>query len=119
MLPVVLHILLVAGVATLLSIWCGWWMSRLLLPPAMMPWGGLLAPLMGYALLLVVGYWCVRDWVGLPVVLAILLPATGILNALAWRRTGPPRLPTRPLRHIPFALLLIVTFSVGVAPLVS
>jgi hypothetical protein len=119
MLPVVLHIALVAGVATLLAFWCGWWMSRLLLPASLKPWGGLLAPLMGYALLLLVGYWCVRDWVGLPVVLAVLVPAAGALNALAWWRTGPPRLTHKPLRHIPLALLLIATFAIGVAPLVS
>ncbi len=61
----------------------------------------------------------VRDWVGVPAVLAVLLPATGVLNVIAWIRTGPPQLPKRPVQHIPLAGLLLATLAVGVAPLIS
>ncbi|HKP54875.1 MAG TPA: hypothetical protein VJ183_19745 [Chloroflexia bacterium] len=113
------HILLVVGVSTLLALWCGWGLARLTLPSSLKPWNGLLALLLGYALVLVVGYWGVRDWVGIPLVLMVLIPATGLLNALAWVRTGPPRLPKRPLVHAPLAALLAVTLLVGAAPLIS
>ncbi len=116
---VLLHILLVVGVSTLLALWCGWGLARLTLPASLKPWSGLLALLLGYALVLVVGYWAVRDWVGIPVVLMVLLPATGLLNALAWVRTGPPLFPNQPLAHAPLAALLAITLLVGIAPLIS
>ncbi len=112
-----MYLLLVVGAATLLATWCGWGLSRLMLPPALTPWRGLLTPLLGYALVLVVAYWLVRDLVGLPVALALVLPGAGLLNILAWRRTGPPRF-EGPLReYVPLAGLLIATLYVGVAPL--
>jgi hypothetical protein len=116
---VLLHILLVVGVSTLLALWCGWGLARLTLPASLKPWSGLLALLLGYAIVLVVGYWVVRDWAGIPVVLMVLLPATGLLNALAWVRTGPPRVPKQPLVYAPLAALLAVTLLVGVVPLIS
>ena len=115
------YIVLVAGVATLLAVWCGWGLARLTLPVGLRPWTGLLAPLLGYALVLIVGRWLVRDLAGLPTVLLILLPATGALNAVAWWRTGPPRVPgVKQLgKHAPLGALLLVTFLVGVSPLLN
>ena len=113
------QILLVVGVSTLLALWCGWGLARLTLPASLKQWSGLLALLLGYALVLVVGYWAVRDWAGVPIVLTALLPLGGLINIFAWVRTGPPRLPTQPLAHAPLAALLAVTFLVGVAPLLS
>src|SRR5215210_1421753 len=109
----------VLAMATLLALWCGWGLARLTLPPLLQPWSGLLAPLMGYTLVVVGGYWGVHDFLGLPGVLLIILPLATLLNAVAWRRTGPPRLP-RPLRdRILLAALLLATLVVGVAPILS
>lgn len=116
-LAVALYVSLVMGAATLLATWCGWGVSRLLLPPVLLPWRGLLAPLLGYGLVLVVAYWLVRDLVGLPVVLVFVLMGTGLLNLLAWRRTGPPRFDSSAGEYLPLLGLLITTLIVGVAPL--
>src|SRR5687767_1272011 len=110
--------MLVAGMATALAAWCGWGIARLTLPEPLQRWVGLLAPLLGYCLVLVVGYWIVRDWAGLWVVLLVVLPLAGLFNLLAWRRTGTPRM--RPKREqLPIIALLAVTLLVGVAPLIS
>jgi hypothetical protein len=116
---VLLHIFLVVGASTLLALWCGWGLARLTLPASLKPWGGLLAPLLGYAVVLVAGFWGVRDWVSVPALLVVMLVATGLLNLLAWVRTGPPRLPQKPISHAPLATLLLATLLVGVAPLIS
>jgi hypothetical protein len=54
-----LQLLLILVVATALAIWCGWGLARLALPVALRPYAGLLTPLLGYALAIVVGYWFV------------------------------------------------------------
>ncbi len=104
--------------ATALAAWCGWGIARLALPESLQRWVGLLAPLLGYCLVLVVGYWIVRDWVGLWGVLLVVLLLGGIFNLLAWQRTGPPRIQPR-REQLPVLILLVVTLLVGVAPLIS
>jgi hypothetical protein len=112
-----LHIVLILAAATALAGWCGWGLARLALPPALHPYRGLLAPLLGYALAIVVGYWFVWTISGLAPALAVLLLATGALDALAWRRGGPPR-PLQFVRaHWPLLALLIVTLLIGILPL--
>src|SRR6188508_672794 len=119
MMGVLPQILLIVGVATLLAVWCGWGLARLFLPPSLKPWNGLFAPLLGYAFVLVAGYWFVRDWVGLIPALLVVLPLAGVVNVLAWAQTGPPIITKRLVEHVPLALLLLVTLLVGVAPLLS
>ena len=93
-----------------------------MLPVSLRPWAGLLAPCIGYAFLLVFSYIIVRNLAGIPVVLLVIIPLAGILNVIALRRTGPPRI-RWPLRHylerLPLLALLFVTMLVGSAPLVS
>ncbi len=104
--------------ATAVAAWCGWGIARLALPESLQRWVGLLAPLLGYCLVLVIGYWIVRAWAGLWGVLLVVLPLAGIFNLLAWRRTGQPRI--QPKREqLPILALLAVTLLVGVAPLIS
>ncbi|MDQ6693117.1 MAG: hypothetical protein M3014_01670, partial [Chloroflexota bacterium] len=117
--PGLLPIFTVLLASTLLAVWSGWGLARLALPPSLQPYKGMLAPLLGYSLVLVAGYYGVHDLASLPIVLMVLLPITGLFNMLAWRRTGPPRLPTDWWEYGPLALLLLVTLLVGVLPLLS
>jgi hypothetical protein len=111
-----LQLLLILAATTALACWCGWGLARLWLPVALRPYQGLLAPLLGYSLAIVVGYWVVWTVSGLPVALAALLIITGVLNVVAWRRGGAPRLGG--LReHWPLLALLVATLLVGIAPL--
>ena len=111
-----LDLLLMLGSATLLACWCGWGLVRLALPASLREHAGLLTPLVGYALAMLVGYWFVWTVSGLLVPLVVLLVGAGALNLLAWRKTGPPRLGL--LREEwPLLLLLLATLLVGLAPL--
>src|SRR5689334_3237812 len=112
-----LQLMLILGGATALACWCGWGLARLALPAALRPYRGLLTPLLGYALVLVAGYWFVWTVSGLPVALVALLVASGALNLLAWRRGGSPRLSGAAREHLPLLALLLVTLLVGIAPL--
>src|SRR5258706_6912448 len=112
-----LQLLFILIVATALAGWCGWGLARLALPAALRPYSGLLTPLLGYALAIVVGYWFVWTISGLLPALIVLLATTGALNALAWRRGGPPRLGSVLRAEWPLLLLLLATLLVGVAPL--
>src|SRR5262245_55160025 len=111
-----LQLLLILAATTLLACWCGWGLARLTLPVALQPYRSLLAPLLGYSLAIVVGYWFVWTVSGLPLALAVLLAATSVLNVLAWRRGGPPRLSAM-REHLPILALLVLTLLVGIAPL--
>jgi hypothetical protein len=116
MLNFYLQLLLILGAATVLAGWCGWGVARLALPAALQPYRALLAPLLGFALAMVVGYWFVWTISGLVPAVLILLLGTGALNMLAWRRSGPPRLGA--LReHLPILLIALATLLVGIAPL--
>jgi hypothetical protein len=112
-----LQVLFILTVATALAGWCGWGLARLALPAALRSYGGLLAPLLGYALAIVVGYWFVWTISGLLPALVVLLVGTGALNVLAWRRGGPPRIAGMLRAEWPLLLLLLVTLLVGIAPL--
>jgi hypothetical protein len=112
-----LQLLIILGAATALAYWAGWGLARLALPSALQPYRALLAPLIGYTVVLTGGYWFVRTVSGLPLALAVLLPIAGALNLLAWRRAGPPR-PLASLReHWHILVLLLATLLFGLAPL--
>jgi hypothetical protein len=111
-----LQLLLILAAATALACWCGWGLARLALPVALRPYCGLLTPLLGYSLAIVVGYWFVWTVSGLPLALAVLLAATGALNLAAWRLGGPPHAGAV-REHWPLLALLLVTLLVGIAPL--
>jgi hypothetical protein len=118
-----LHIAFVLVLATTLAWWCGWGLARLTLPSALLPFRRLLAPLIGYAVVVVAGYWSVRTVIGLNVALPILLLVCTMLNILAWRRTGAPftrRLPGQVTQRegVSLFLLVLMTIGVGVAPLI-
>lgn len=114
----ILAILLPLIVATLLAIWLGWGVARLTLPPSLHPLRSLLAPLIGYCLMLVVGYWHVRTNFSLLVALVVLLPLTGLLNLVAWRTNGPLH-PERVVAEWPILVILAATLAIGIAPLFS
>jgi hypothetical protein len=114
----VFQLALLLATATALAVWCGWGMARLALPPALRPYSGLLAPALGYVLVVVLGYWGVRTVSGLGPVLLLAIVLGGGLNIVAWRRTGPLRLPAT-AEHVPLLVLLVMTLLVGVAPLLS
>jgi len=111
-----LQLLLILGAATVLAGWCGWGIARLALPDALQPYRMLLTPLLGYALVIVVGYWFVWTISGLAPALLVLLLATGALNILAWRRIGPPQIGAA-REHVPILLIAFVTLLVSIAPL--
>lgn len=115
----VVDILLPLITASLLAFWVGWGIARLLLPPVLQPWRALLAPLMGYALTIVIGYWVVRFLGGLGLALGILLPLGGLCNGLAWWRYGPPRISIALRQYWPALLVAGVGIIIGVAPLLS
>jgi hypothetical protein len=102
--------------ATLLAGWCGWGMARLALPAALRPYSGLLAPALGYALVVLLGYWGVRTISGLGPLLVVAIVLGGCLNVIAWRRTGPLQVRLA-VEHTPLLALLLATLIVGVAPL--
>src|SRR5919206_108408 len=81
-----LQLVFILVAATALACWCGWGLARLALPAALRPYRALLAPLLGFALAMVVGYWFVWTVSGLGPALLALLLATGVLNVLAWLR---------------------------------
>lgn len=113
-----LQLALIVCAAAALALWCGWGIARLTLPPALRPFAGLLAAPIGYALVVVAGYWAVRTVSGLGPALVLVIAVTGALNIAAWRRDGPPALGDA-REHLPLLALLLVTLLVGVAPLLS
>lgn len=115
----VVDILLPLITASLLAFWVGWGIARLLLPSVLQPWRALLAPLMGYALTIVIGYWVVRFLGGLGLALGILLPLGGLCNVLAWWRYGPPRISIALRQYWPALLVAGVGIIIGVEPLLS
>jgi hypothetical protein len=116
---VAVQLLAVMGTATLLALYAGWGLARLLLPTSLKPQQHLFAPLLGYALMLIIGYWHVRTISGLvPALITAALIST-LLNGLAWHRTGPPQ-PLSTIRsEWPLLILLACTFLIGVLPIVA
>lgn len=115
----ILYVGLTLFVASALALWNGWGLARLLLPATLQPWRALLAPLLGYALTILVGYWVVRLVGGLGLALGLLLPLGGLLNGIAWRRYGPPNLAAALRMHWPALLAALIGVAIGVAPLFS
>lgn len=112
-------VLLIVGVATLLSLWCGWGLARLALPPALMPFRAMLTPLIGTALVMFLGYLAVWTIFSVAQALPIILVLCGLLNLFAWRRTGPPRFLSNLREHAALALVLLVTLLMSLAPLLN
>lgn len=104
-------------VASALALWSGWGLARMALPAALQPWRAVFAPLLGYALTILVGYWVVRLVSGLGLALGVLLTIGGVLNWLAWRRYGPPNFLAVLQHHWPALLVALVGVAIGVAPL--
>jgi hypothetical protein len=115
----VIELLSTLTVASALALWNGWGITRLLLPATLQPWRAILAPLIGYALTVLTGYWVVRFFSGLGLALGLLLPICGVLNWLAWRRLGPPRILTALHQHWTALLIGFVGIAIGIAPLLS
>lgn len=114
-----LQLVLILGVATALAWWCGWGIAQLATPRSLQPYRGLLAPLLGYGLVVVAGYWGVCTVLGIPAVLVGVLLATTVLNLHAWRRADQPRLAGDAPTRVPLLLLLLITLLVGLAPLLQ
>jgi hypothetical protein len=112
----IVQLVLICVAATVLASWLGWGLARLSLPRALAEYSGLLAPLLGYALAIVLGFWFVWTATSLLVPLLLGIVLAGLLNLLAWRRTGPPRLIAL-LREWPILLLSAITVLLGVLPL--
>src|SRR5262245_31509985 len=91
MLVVIGQILLVAVCALALCAYAGWGACVLGLPASLRPFGGLLAPLVGYALVIWIGYLGVSTFLDLRWSLALLLAIATALNFIAWRRGARPQ----------------------------
>lgn len=74
---------LFAGVGIL--VWLGLGLSSLL-PPMLRRWAPLLAPTLGYVLLVLVGYACVQSIFDLRAALGFSVVIASLLNVLLWRR---------------------------------
>ncbi|MBM4414523.1 MAG: hypothetical protein FJ040_13890, partial [Chloroflexi bacterium] len=110
-------IVVVPLMATVLSIWCGWGIARIALPPSLHSHARSLTPLIGLAVLMVLLYLAVSSVFGVASALPVVLTLTGTLNVVAWRRTGTPNWRTlRP--HWRLLALLVATYVVGIWPLV-
>lgn len=119
-----LQLLLILSIATAMAYWYGWGIARLALPPELQPYRRAIAPLVGYAIAIVAGYWVVWTVAGLNIALPLTLVAAAILNALAWKRFGRPfagRLPNQLTAAEGAALLglLLATLLSGIAPLLN
>lgn len=119
--------ILLAWLAALgLCLWCGWGLTRLLLPPALHPYRAALTPLVGYTVVIWVGYNAVHSLLSLRQALPLLLALTATVNAgtlMAINRRGSgqslhvrARRIWRSLVH-PLAPILIITALIGVLPL--
>lgn len=110
-------IVVVPLMATLLSVWCGWGIARVALPPSLQPHTRTLTPLIGLAVLMVLLYLAVSSVFGVATALPIVLVLTGALNVAVWRRLGAPD-----WRHLRpnwmLVALLIGTYIVGILPLI-
>ncbi len=118
MLPA-LSLLLFALVSTAFLAYLGYGLVKLLLPADWRPVEGLLAPLVGYALVLPVGYYAVHTVLNLVGALVAVAALATILNALAlWRRRGEGlRLELR--EHGGAWAIGLLAFLLAVLPLIS
>src|SRR5262245_58790335 len=91
MLVVLGQITLIVACALVLCAYAGWGACALGLPRALRPFGGLLVPLVGYALVIWLGYIGVSTILDLRWSLALILAVTTALNFIAWRRGARPQ----------------------------
>ncbi len=114
-----LQLLAIFAGASLLALWCGWGLCRLVLPDRLQPFRSLAMPIVGYALVVVCGYWAVHTMFSLAQSLLVVLILSAAVNGLAWQRTGKPRIVAAVREHWPLAVLLAATLLVGIVPLLS
>lgn len=111
-----LQLLVVALAAFGLWTFLGYGVARLLLPASLRTDGLLFAPLLGYALLLLIAYYGVSTVLSLRALLPLLLIGGAAMNVLAWR-CAPPLCLRR--WHLSVLALAICTYISGVLPLFS
>ncbi len=115
----VLSLPLFAFISIIFLAYLGYGVVRLLLPRDWRSAEGLLAPLVGYVLLLLVGYYAVRTVLNLFGALIVVLVLATLLNGLAlWRRWGArPLLTVR--QHGPAWLIALAAFVLAILPLLA
>ena len=111
---ILLQLLATALVAFGLWTFLGYGLARLLLPAPLRDDGALFAPLLGYALLLLVAYYGVSTMLSLQALLPLLFLLGCVLNLLAWQYGSPLRLRRW---HGAVAALALCTYLSGVLPL--
>jgi hypothetical protein len=124
MLVVLGQITLIVVCALVLCVYAGWGVCALGLPRSLRSFGGLLTPLVGYALVIWLGYMGVSTILDLRWSLTLLLIVATALNFIAWRRGARPQV-ARSLsqfsilnsQFLPLLGLLAITLLVGVLPL--
>lgn len=129
--PIVLSLLLFALVAAAFLSYLGYGLARLLLPREWQEERALLAPLLGYLLLLVIGYYAVWTVLNLLWALVLTLALATALNVLALARRRRERRPALAgrwqqvragfseslRRHGPAWLIALLAFLLAVLPL--
>lgn len=119
MIPVALELSVILSCAAILAVYVGWGVARLALPEALTPFRAPLTPLIGFAILLWLGYLLTSLAVNLRWALPAILAGATIVNTLAWRGAGPPR-PLAWLRAQPEALIApALALLAGIWPLLS
>ena len=114
-----LSLLFYALVSTAFLAFLGYGLAKLLLPREWCCDEGLLAPLLGYVLLLLVGYYGVRTVLNLRAGLFLVLGIALLLNGLAlWRRRG-ERLSLNLREHGLVWLIAMSAFLLAVLPLMG
>lgn len=116
---IALELLLFLVISLAFLSYLGYGLVKLLLPAGWRSHEGLLAPLAGYTLFLLVSYYAVRTVFSLAGALLLALGLATLLNGWAlWRRRGQG--PTLNLReHGPAWLIALLAFAVAVLPLLS
>ena len=113
----ILGLFLLALAALALSTYLGYGLVKLLRPADRRDDEGLLAPLLGYAFLLLIGYYGVTTVLNLRQVLLIALGSGTLLNALALWRCRDRRLHLDLREHGGALLLAGLAFLLGILPL--
>lgn len=115
----VLNLLLLTLASLAFSVYLGYGLVKLLRPAEYRDDEGLLAPLLGYALLLLIGYYGVTTVLNLRQVLFISLGLGTLLNALALWRCRDRRLHLDLREHGGAVLLAGLAFLLGILPLLN
>lgn len=115
----VLGLFLLALVSLAFSTYLGYGLVKLLRPAEHRDDEGLLAPLLGYALLLLIGYYGVTTVLNLRLVLFVALGLGTLLNALALWRCRDRRLHLDLREHGWAVLLAGLAFLLGILPLLN